>query len=152
ALQHRHDLVVRLAAVDELQPAHHARRHDQLGARDRPLAQHADVERIAVAPLRALAQLRHLRAAIGARHEAVERRRQRGGALRPVHAQVAALLVDLVLDVVERRYLYVRIDVARRLAPSLEPVPRVRTPLREGLHATALYPAKPAAAAASEPK
>jgi len=49
ALQHGDDLVVRFAAVDQLQSADHARGDEDLRLRDRTLAQHADVERIAVA-------------------------------------------------------------------------------------------------------
>ena len=50
--EHRDQLVVGLAAIEKLQPADHARRHDDLGALDRPLGEHADIERIAIASFR----------------------------------------------------------------------------------------------------
>ena len=69
-------------------------------------------------------------AAVGARDETVQRRRRRRGSLRPIDAQVAGALVDLVLHQVERRDLDVRAHDARRILADLEPVPRVRAPLR----------------------
>jgi hypothetical protein len=51
AFEHGDDLVVGLAAIDELDAADHARAQQHLGALDGTLADHADVERIAVALL-----------------------------------------------------------------------------------------------------
>ena len=127
ALQHGDDLVVGLAAVDELQPADDPRGDEDLRLRDRPLAEHADVQRIAVAAAGHRRELRHPLRAIRLRHEAVQRRRLRRRALRPVDLQIARGLVDLVLDQVERRDLDEHIDHARRIAPG-RAMPRVRTP------------------------
>ena len=131
AFHHSDDLVVGLAAIEELQAPDHARRHDHLGAGDRPLGEHADVERIGIAALRPGAQRRHLGAAIGPRNEAVERRRLRRSALRPVDPEVAARLVDLVLDEIKGRDLDIGIHEHRELAPGLEAVPRMRAPFVE---------------------
>jgi hypothetical protein len=47
-VEDRDDLVVGVVVVHHLQPANHARPHDDLAARDRSLAQHTDVEWITI--------------------------------------------------------------------------------------------------------
>jgi hypothetical protein len=128
AIQHRDDLVVGLAPVDDLQAAEHPRPQQDLRVGDRPLADHTDVERIAVAPVAIDGEAPHPIAAVGLRYEAIERRRMRGGALRTVHPQIPGRLVHLILHQVERRDLDEGIDHARTFRPGLETVPRVGTP------------------------
>ena len=130
ALEHRDDLVVGLAAIDDLQSPHHAGAQQHLGMIDRPLADYADVERIAIAALAVFGETPHPLAAIGLRDEAVERGRLRGGALRAVDAQVAGRLVDFVLHEIERGDLDIGVDDARRVRPGLQAVPGMRSPAR----------------------
>ena len=96
----------------------------------RALADHADIERIAVTALAAFGEPPHPLATIGLRNEAIERGRLRGGALRAVDAQVAGGLVDFVLHEIERGDLDVGIDDARRIRPRLKAVPGMRPPAR----------------------
>src|SRR5688500_7414811 len=88
-LEYRKDLVVGHVTVGRADAADNDAGHEQLRPRDRSLAQHADVERIAVAVLYAFGERCHTRATVRSRDEPVERRRQRRRALRPVDAQVA---------------------------------------------------------------
>ena len=66
------------------------------------------------------------RAAIGARHEAVERRAEIREALRSVDLQISRMLVDLVLDAVGRNHLDVGGDDLGETRPRIDPVPRMR--------------------------
>ena len=51
-LEHRDDLIIRLAGVDHLQTADDVGGEDDLSPVDRPLGDHADIHRIAVAVVR----------------------------------------------------------------------------------------------------
>src|SRR5262249_60881154 len=89
ALEYRDDLVVGLAVIDDFQSPHHASAQQHLGMIDRALADHADVEWIAIAALAAFGEPPYPFPAISLRDEAIERGRLRGGALRAVDPQVA---------------------------------------------------------------
>jgi hypothetical protein len=128
AFEHADDLVVGFTAIDELDAADHARAQQHFRTLDGSLADHADVERIAVAPLASGRELRDVLRAIGARDEAVERRRLRGGALGTIDAQVSGCLVDLVLDDVEGRDLDVRVDDAGGVFADFQAMPGMRAP------------------------
>src|SRR5690606_16548700 len=80
----------------------------------------------------ALHQRGDLAPAVGTRDDAIERGRQRRGALRPVDAQVARGFVDLVLHAVEGRDLDPRGEAAGRLGAGLEAVPGMRPEALEG--------------------
>ena len=130
ALEHRDDLVVGLTAIGDFESAHHARAEQHLGVIDGPLADYADVERIAIAALAARSEPAHPLAAVGARNEAVECGRLRGGALRSIDPQVAGGLVHLVLHEIEGSDLDVGIDEPRQVGPGVEAVPGMRPPAR----------------------
>ena len=98
---------------------------EDLGAVDRALAEDADVEGVAVAALGARSERLDAPVAERLRDEAVEHRRLRRGALRPVHAQVPGLLVELVLHDVERRDLEEGVNHLRRVRSGREAVPGV---------------------------
>jgi len=129
--QHGDDLVVGLAVVEHRQAADHLGLDQDLARVDRTFAEHADVERIAVALLGAGRQVADAAATQRARDEAVEARRLAAGALRAVDAQEAVHLVDLVLHEVERGDLDVRLHDLRRLRPRRDAVPGMRTPAVE---------------------
>jgi len=132
ALEHRYDLVVRLAAIDDLQSPDDGRAQQHLAVRDGALADDADIQGVTVAALASGSQAPHPLAAVGLRDEAVQRRRLRGGALRAVHAQVAGGLVDLVLHEVKRGDLDIGVHDARRILTRLQAMPGVGAPARIG--------------------
>jgi hypothetical protein len=123
-LDDRDDLVVGLALVDHQQPPERPCPQQDVCPRDGALAQHANIERIAVALLGA-GERRHARPAVRARHEAVQRGRQRRQPLGPIDHQEPGLLVDLVLHAVERRNLYVRVQPIGKSEARGEAVPGV---------------------------
>src|ERR1700758_2825071 len=73
ALEYRDDLVVGLAAVDDLQPADYADTQQHLGVIDRALAARADIEGLAGPTIAPGGEPPHPLAAVGLRNEAVER-------------------------------------------------------------------------------
>jgi Membrane dipeptidase (Peptidase family M19) len=75
-LDHRDDLVVCFAAVVQFEAADHARRDDDFVVHHRPLRQHADIERIAVAARGTARELGDSGIAVRTRNEAVECRRR----------------------------------------------------------------------------
>src|SRR5581483_144646 len=77
AIEHRDDLVVGLAAIDDLQASENASPQQDLRVGDRPLADDTDVEWIAVTPIAVCRQETYPLTAIGLRNEAVERGRVR---------------------------------------------------------------------------
>src|SRR5438552_9849655 len=75
--EHAENFVVRVTAVDHLKSADDAAADEDLVSCDGTLAQHADVERVAIALLCSRRQLADTIAAIRSRNETVQRRRQR---------------------------------------------------------------------------
>src|SRR5215468_4617475 len=67
ALEYRNDLVVGFAAVENFQSADHTRAQQHFGVIDGTLADHADIERIAVTALAARREPPHPLAAVGLR-------------------------------------------------------------------------------------
>ena len=68
---------------------------------------------------------------VGSRNEAVECRRLRRGALRPVDAQIAGNLVDLIFHQVEGRDLDIGVEEFRRFRAGGKAVPRMRPELAD---------------------
>jgi len=86
--EHAHDFVVGFAAVDHLKAANDTAVHDDLVSRDRPLTEHADVQRVAVATFRPRRQLLDTFVTVRAWDEAVQGRGLCRGTLGPIHTQL----------------------------------------------------------------
>ena len=135
--EHADQLVVRLVTIEEPEAADRPRAQDDAAVVDRPLGEHADVDRVAVADhaLPSGGRCGRGRDAVlapGARDEAVGRGAEARELERAVQLQVSGVLVDLVLDRVGRDQLdedvhHVGGPVARRDAVPgmrLEPMQR----------------------------
>src|SRR5207247_11096069 len=132
--------VIRAPGVDELQAADDPGANDDLVAHDGALADHADVQGIAVAPLRGRGESTHMLSAVGPWDEPVQRRVLRGRALRSIDAQISRHLVDLVLHQVERRNLDERVEDLWRIGAHLQAVPRVPPEMADLLVRSLVHP------------
>ena len=145
AFQYRHDLVVRLAAIDHLDTADHAGLENDVGAGNVALREHADIQRVAVGDIGMGAVLGHFFRAVGAGDEAVQGGGAGGGALGPVDHQEAGRLVQFVLDHVIGRHLYINADDVLAFGfvrTGVQPVPGVTAPAVEiliAIHGYALF-------------
>jgi hypothetical protein len=95
-----------------------------VGMRNRALTQDTNVERIAVATFSRLRERAHAVIAVRTRDKAVQRRRLRRRALRPIDAKVSADFVDFVFHEVEWCDFDVGIEHGRRVRADLESMPR----------------------------
>ena len=126
--EHRYYLVVGLPVVQQPEAAYGMRAYDDVAVGHVLLGEHADVKRVAVSfhvipGERPVGHVGHLRAAVGPRQEAVERRHYVGEFLRAVEGEIAGLLVDLVFHGVRGHYFYECGDLVRDIRPEADAVP-----------------------------
>src|SRR6266508_504482 len=144
-VENRDDLVGGFTVVDHLDASDEARAQQNLGARDGPFADDADVERISIGSIDVFGRkYSNPHRAVRARDESVERRRLRRAALRAIETQIPGRFIDLVLHGVERSDLDISVDDLGSLVARLEAVPRMRakTVERRGRHRHALRPSR----------
>ena len=122
------DFVVRLTAIDDLQSTNDDGAQYHFLVIDWTLADHADVQRIAIASVAAGRETTNTIAAIGLRNESIERGRMGRSALRPIDAQIAGGFVDFIFHQVVGRDLDEGVDDSWRFGTRLETVPGMWTP------------------------
>src|SRR4029450_11558801 len=113
--------------VDHLQTADDPTADDDFVPGNRPFAEDADIQWIAIASFRPRREAAHALVTVGAWNKPVQRRVLCGGVLRSIDAKIPGYFINLILHEVERRDLDVRVENLRRIRTSLQTMPGVRS-------------------------